>query len=163
MALAWLALALLCAPAYGQRVGPRSAGATSRPARPVPAIPQTRDDLLNLQAHIESAYKKGLAATVSVTSRRGQGSGVIVSKDGLVLTAGHVAVEGGLDVSITLADGRRVQGRVLGIDRTADAGMVQILDKAVYPFAEVGEARELGVGQWAIALGHPGGYRRDRP
>jgi serine protease Do len=74
-----------------------------------------------------------------------------------------VAREPGLDVTLVLADGRRAKGKTLGINRNVDAGMIRITTPGEWPFAEVGRSRDLRPGHWCIAMGHPGGYRRDRP
>lgn len=170
VALAWL-LSMLASPALAQRVAvddspgierARTAIATTRSASAL-STPRTVDDLRELQSRIQNAYKIAVSATVGVSSRLGQGSGVIVSKDGLVLTAGHVAREGGFEIVIILPDGRKAKGRVLGINRSADAAMIKILDRGEFPFAPIGTNSELKRGQWTIALGHPGGYHRDRP
>jgi len=172
-ALGLLLLVLMTPHVWAQRVAVRESDpskAAPKPLAPttrtVPRVvqpPRTLDDLRELQSSIQNALKLGLKPTVAITSRLGQGSGVIVRKDGLILTAGHVAKEGGFEVTVTLSDGRRVRARVLGINRSADAGMVKIIDKGEYAAAEIGSSNDLKIGQWAIALGHPGGYRRDRP
>jgi len=102
------------------------------------------------------------------------GTGIIISKDGYVLTAAHVAdagrsrrltdveegsEEGGV-AHFKLADGREVKGKRLGLFRTQDAGLMKITDPGEYPFAPL--AKDVNLNQWCIALGHPGGYQADR-
>jgi S1-C subfamily serine protease len=89
---------------------------------------------------------------------------VIISKDGYVLTAAHVAGRPNLtnNVLLTLADGREVKGKTLGLYRTLDAGLMKITEPGDYPFAEMGNSAILRDGQWCLALGHPGGYQEDR-
>jgi serine protease Do len=95
------------------------------------------------------------------------GSGVIVSDDGLVLTAGHVSGEPGQDCSIVLPDGKIVRGKTLGAYRTIDSGMIKITDAVPggakkWPFVELGRSAQLRRGQWCVALGHPGGFKPGR-
>ena len=90
---------------------------------------------------------------------RGQGSGVIIAKEGLVLTNAHV-VERVDNVSVTLADGNICEGRVLGSDSITDLALVKIDDLVNENFAPLGDSEELEVGDWAIALGTPYGLEK---
>ena len=90
---------------------------------------------------------------------RGQGSGVIIDKNGLVLTNAHV-VERVDNVSVTLADGTNCDGQVLGTDSITDLALVKIEDLTDYNFAPLGNSEELEVGDWAIALGTPYGLEK---
>jgi serine protease Do len=120
-------------------------------------------DLKAMQSHVRKLTEQLKKCTVGVTVGRAQGSGVIVSKDGYVLTAAHVAGKPNDNgVTFTLADGREVKGKTLGLFRTVDAGLMKITDPGEYPFAEMGSSEGLKDGQWCLALGHPGGYQKDR-
>ena len=90
---------------------------------------------------------------------RGQGSGVIIDKDGLILTNAHV-VERVDDVEITLADGTTCEGSVLGTDSITDLALVKIEDQINSDFAPLGDSEKLEVGDWAIALGTPYGLEK---
>tara|TARA_Y100000589_G_scaffold96930_1_gene91447 strand:- start:3353 stop:4459 length:1107 start_codon:yes stop_codon:yes gene_type:complete len=90
---------------------------------------------------------------------RGQGSGVIIDKNGLVLTNAHV-VERVDDVSITLADGTNCEGQVLGSDTITDLALVQMNITNNSKFAPLGDSEKLEVGDWAIALGTPYGLEK---
>ena len=90
---------------------------------------------------------------------RGQGSGVIIDNNGLVLTNAHV-VERVDEVSITLADGAICEGKVLGTDSITDLALVKIQDKNNSKFAPLGDSEKLEVGDWAIALGTPYGLEK---
>ena len=90
---------------------------------------------------------------------RGQGSGVIIDKDGLVLTNAHV-VERVDNVSVTLADGTNREGQVLGTDSITDLALVQIDNQQDSSYAPLGDSEELEVGDWAIALGTPYGLEK---
>ncbi len=82
-----------------------------------------------------------------------QGSGVIVSADGRILTNAHV-IEGADDVSVFLADQRELKARVIGIDAKTD---IAVLDVAVddLPFLPLGESDKVRVGDFALAVGNP--------
>ncbi|MDJ1183145.1 HhoA/HhoB/HtrA family serine endopeptidase [Roseofilum casamattae] len=84
---------------------------------------------------------------------RGTGSGLILSEQGQLITNAHV-VEGADVVDITLRDGRRFEGRVLGRDRVTDVAVVKIEVDGL-PVVEMGSSEHLVPGQWAIAIGNP--------
>tara|TARA_B100000131_G_scaffold316882_1_gene357779 strand:+ start:375 stop:1505 length:1131 start_codon:yes stop_codon:yes gene_type:complete len=90
---------------------------------------------------------------------RGQGSGVIIDNDGLVLTNAHV-VERVDSVSITLADGTNCEGTVLGTDAVTDLALVRIVNENNPSYAPLGDSEALEVGDWAIALGTPYGLEK---
>ena len=90
---------------------------------------------------------------------RGQGSGVIIDKNGLVLTNAHV-VERVDNVSVTLADGNILEGKVLGTDAVTDLALVKIDNSTIFSFAPLGNSEDLEVGDWAIALGTPYGLEK---
>ncbi len=90
---------------------------------------------------------------------RGQGSGVLIDDQGLVLTNAHV-VEKVEEVSVTLADGDERDGIVVGSDPVTDIALVR-LDAGSRPAAApLGDSEALEVGDWAIALGTPYGLER---
>ncbi len=92
---------------------------------------------------------------------RGQGSGVLIDADrGLVLTNAHVVDRADL-VEVTLADGRQLDGTVVGTDAVTDLALVCIpsRDNGLVA-ASLGDSEALQVGDWAIALGSPYGLER---
>ncbi|MCL2646791.1 MAG: S1C family serine protease [Phycisphaerales bacterium] len=131
-----------------------------------PALPANVGDLKLIQARVEAVAKVAVPATVAIIMEGAQGSGVIVSKDGYVLTAGHVSGKPGTDIRVVMSDGRRFKARSLGANNGIDSGMIKISDpfyKGDFPFVPVGSARKLAAGQWLVAIGHPGGYMQGRP
>lgn len=86
----------------------------------------------------------------------GQGSGVIISSDGDVLTNNHV-VEGGKTISVKLSDGREFEADVVGIDPTTDLALLKIRSAPELPVAQLGDSDALAVGDWVMAIGNPFG------
>lgn len=84
---------------------------------------------------------------------RGQGSGFIVSQDGLVLTNAHV-VDQADRVTVRLKDGRTFEGEVRGTDELTDLAVVKI-NATELPTAPLGDSDQITVGDWAIAVGNP--------
>ncbi|MDZ8190021.1 MAG: HhoA/HhoB/HtrA family serine endopeptidase [Nostoc sp. ChiSLP02] len=84
---------------------------------------------------------------------RGTGSGFIISADGRILTNAHV-VDGADKVTVTLKDGRTLQGKVLGKDELTDVAVVKIQADNL-PTVTLGNSDQLQPGEWAIAIGNP--------
>ena len=124
--------------------------------------PTSVEDLRGMQAHIYKLTDQLMKCTVGVQVGAAQGSGVIISKDGYVLTAAHVAGTPNKDVLFLFPDGRTLRGKTLGLDRSMDAGLMKITEGTDFPFIQMGESDGLKVGQWCLAMGHPGGYQPDR-
>ncbi len=86
---------------------------------------------------------------------RGQGSGFITDKSGIILTNAHV-VSGADKVTVTLKDGRQFEGEVKGSDPVTDLAVVKIEPQgADLPIASLGNSGAVQVGDWAIAVGNP--------
>lgn len=116
---------------------------------------------------VEAVVAKVMGATVAILGEKSaaSGSGVIVNKEGLILSAGHVTEAAGENLIIIFPDGKQVKAKSLGANRSRDAAMAQITDAGEYPFVELGNSADLALGAWCVALGHPGGYdsRRTPP
>lgn len=102
--------------------------------------------------------------TVNVQQGSAQGSGVIVSGDGYIFTAAHVAGKPGRQAWVRFSDGNRVEAITLGMDRNNDAGLIKIKNprSTPWPHATRGKSESLKEGQWCIAAGHPGGWQAKR-
>lgn len=88
--------------------------------------------------------------------RLGLGSGVIIDKEGYILTNEHV-VGGATKITVILTDGREFKGVVKGTDSRSDLAVIKI-EAHNLPVAELGDSDEVRIGQWAIAIGNPFGY-----
>jgi serine protease Do len=86
------------------------------------------------------------------------GSGVVISADGLVLTAGHVGAWVGHPATFTFPSGKEARGKTIGVDEDSDTGLMQITDPGPWPHVGVGELKHAHLGDWALALGNPGGF-----
>jgi serine protease Do len=86
---------------------------------------------------------------------QGAGSGVIVSKEGYVITNNHV-IENAADdgIEVVLNDTRRFKAKLVGADPLTDVAVVKIDGKDL-PVAVLGNSDEVQVGQWALAIGNP--------
>ncbi len=86
---------------------------------------------------------------------RGSGSGIIISKDGYILTNNHVvknATENG--IKVTLTDKREFTAKLIGVDPNTDVAVIKI-DANDLPVASIGNSDNVQVGQWVVAIGNP--------
>lgn len=125
-------------------------------------VPSSVAELKVMQEQVRRVGKKALDCTVAIRAGSAFGSGVIVSNDGYVLTAAHVIGGPGRTVELRFADGRTGKGKTLGLNRTADAGLVKIVGDGPWSFADIGKSGDLKPGQWCLATGHPGGFEQGR-
>ncbi|MCC3537955.1 MAG: trypsin-like peptidase domain-containing protein [Microcoleus sp. PH2017_29_MFU_D_A] len=86
-------------------------------------------------------------------TKRGTGSGFILTADGRIVTNAHV-VSGTDTVKVTLKDGREFEGKVQGVDPLTDVAVVKINAKEL-PQVTLGRSDNIVPGQWAIAIGNP--------
>jgi serine protease Do len=127
------------------------------------SAPSDLADLRAIETQVTRIVDHVRQSTVAIIVGDSQGSGVIVTESGLVLTAGHVISVPGRKVTVVLADGRKVAGRALGVNTASDCGMVQITDRGPYPASKISDLSTLRVGDWCLGTGHPGGYQTGRP
>jgi putative serine protease PepD len=98
-----------------------------------------------------------LPSVVSITSGAGEGSGVIISSDGQILTNNHVvaqAADGG-QLSVTFSDGSEADARILGRDPATDLAVIQAEDVDGLTPAKLGSSADLHVGDTVLAIGSP--------
>ncbi|HEY3862047.1 MAG TPA: S1C family serine protease [Verrucomicrobiae bacterium] len=153
-----------------------SSPAFKRPSVPLPApvnpsempaaftkeSPATLDDLREMQDRVAELVARVSPAVVGVEVGNASGSGVVISEDGLVLTAGHVADWAGRRVKFTFPNGKTARGKTLGVDEDADTGLMRITDPGAWPHAPVGDMKRARLGDWTLALGNPGGFDSKR-
>jgi serine protease Do len=88
-------------------------------------------------------------------TRRGVGSGFILSADGYVLTNAHV-VQGADEVIVTLTDKRELKAKIIGADQRSDVAVVKV-EATGLPVVKVGDSNKARVGEWVMAIGSPFG------
>jgi serine protease Do len=110
------------------------------------------------QAFSDDALPFGLFKDPPTRRQYGQGSGVIVSPDGYIITNNHVVADA-VDVEVVLADRRQYKGRVVATDPKTDVAVVKI-QAANLPAAVWGDSSQLAVGDFVLAIGNPLGLSR---
>ena len=95
----------------------------------------------------------GQQQRVKTPEKVGFGSGVIISKDGYIVTNNHVIDKADV-ISVKLNDGREYQGRIIGTDPSTDLALVKIEGEDL-PTIPVGDSDQLKIGEWVLAVGNP--------
>lgn len=126
-------------------------------------------DLMNQYSSISEIAKNVSPSVVCITNigttnsfgrgsqdvEQGTGSGVIISKDGYIVTNNHV-VSGASKLVVNLADGRELTGKLIGTDARSDLAVIKI-DADNLSAATLGDSDKIQVGELAMAIGNPGG------
>ncbi len=160
LAVNCLALSLILATSLS--VTPILAG-ESAPTVSAIQVPNGLTDLKAIESQVQATVKKVMPAVVGVRIPPAVGSGVIISEDGIVMTAAHVSGKPGQAVQFIFADGKTAKGITLGACNSADASLMKITDPGKWPTAPIGAAAAVKQGSWVVAMGHPLGYRPGRP
>jgi len=87
--------------------------------------------------------------------QQGEGSGVIVSADGYIVTNNHV-VDGATELTVSMADKREMKARVIGADAKTDIALIKV-DVRDLPHVVLGDSSKVEVGDIALAMGNPFG------
>jgi serine protease Do len=124
--------------------------------------PSTLNDLRYMERYTKELIRRVAPAVVSVRAGNSVGSGVVISEDGIVLCAAHVCGRPDVKVTFTFPDGKEAEGRTLGTDHELDAGLMKITDPGTWPHAAIAGRNEATLGDWVLALGHPGGFDPER-
>lgn len=90
-------------------------------------------------------------------TRQSLGSGVIVNPKGYILTNNHV-IKGADEIQVTLLDGRKFKGKIVGTDPKTDLALIKVDAKDDLPAAVLGDSDKVKIGSWAIAIGNPFGF-----
>ncbi|WP_396122933.1 S1C family serine protease [Actinokineospora sp. UTMC 2448] len=146
--------------AGGYLVAESQAGSSSANALNVPP-PAKQANTPAPSGSIEAVAAKVLPSVVQLQVRgrnaAGEGSGFVISEDGLIVTNNHVieaAAEGGR-ITAVFQDGRSARATVVGRDPTSDVAVVKAQDIGDLVVAELGRSDDLRVGQSVVAVGSP--------
>src|SRR5258706_5461318 len=135
-------------------IGTRKAGIPRMPGMPGPKSDEESDE------DPFSQFFRGLPFRFEMppsdVPMQGQGSGFIVSGDGVVLTNAHVVREA-REVTVKLTDRREFVAKVLGIDPATDIAVLRIEAKDL-PTVKLGKPENSRVGDWVLAIGSPFGF-----
>jgi serine protease Do len=131
----------------------------STAAKVIPAVVSIASTVMvRDQAFSDEALPFGMFKEPPARRQYGQGSGVIVSQDGYIITNNHVVAEA-VDVEVILADRRQYKGRVVATDPKTDVAVVKI-NATNLPSVVWGDSSNLAVGDFVLAIGNPLGLSR---
>ncbi|MEM9081931.1 MAG: serine protease, partial [Verrucomicrobiota bacterium] len=123
-------------------------------------------DLEALEGRVKRVVEQANRTTVAILAESigSTGSGVVVSPEGLILTAAHVVTdldgtgEAVEEVVVLFEDGEERRAQVLGMNWGRDAAMLKLLGEGPWAFSGVGDSAGLRPGDWVVATGHPLGF-----
>jgi serine protease Do len=124
--------------------------------------PASLADLRFMERHLKGLVVRVSPAVVAVRVGGTTGSGVVISGDGMVLCAAHVCAVPNREVHFTFPNGKVARGTTLGTDHEMDAGLMKITDNGPWPHVPIGQVNQSSLGDWVLALGHPGGFDPQR-
>ena len=125
-------------------------------------VPENKKDLYAIQHRLQELLPKAKKGLVAIEANDGAGSGVIISPEGLILTAAHVIGKTGKKMKVRFANGKRASAISLGGSELSDAGMLKIIDEGPWPFVDMAKNQSSEIGDWCFGLGHPGGFDAKR-
>ncbi len=122
-------------------------------SRVIEAVEKVSESLVSISStHLERRF-------FGAVPLEGQGSGVVLSRDGLIITNNHV-IDRASQVHVNLKDGRTYVGEVVGTDEATDIAVIKVQANDL-PASDLGDSEVLKVGQFALAIGNalglPGG------
>jgi serine protease Do len=140
-------------------------------AQAVKTEPAKSADVKELETAFKAVAEKAVPATVLIRSilpkpmmpgggKEGFGSGAVISPDGYILTCAHV-VDIAKKVVVVFPDGKEFPGKLLGRNKRQDFALLKIEATGLTHF-KLGRSAGVRVGDWVIALGHPGGPYPDQ-
>ncbi|MBF0104726.1 MAG: Do family serine endopeptidase [Deltaproteobacteria bacterium] len=106
---------------------------------------------------LQDHFKNKVAENTPQKKDNSLGSGVIISKDGRIMTNHHV-IAGADDIYINLSDGKKSKAKVLGFDEKLDIAILQLTRPDSYPSADLGDSDKSRIGDWVMAIGNPFGF-----
>ncbi|WP_321481247.1 Do family serine endopeptidase [uncultured Bacteroides sp.] len=117
----------------------------------VKTVDQQEPDLFDF--FFGNGARSGRQRQMRTRPRVGYGSGVIISKDGYIVTNNHV-IDGADEITVKLNDNREFKARIIGADAATDLALIKI-EGDDFPAMEVGNSDALKVGEWVLAVGNP--------
>ncbi|TYB53235.1 PDZ domain-containing protein, partial [Nonomuraea sp. PA05] len=126
--------------------------ASSSPSSPSPVFKSAADQLT-----VAEVAAKVQPSVVMIQGQSGEGSGVVLSEDGLILTNNHVVVGAGQggQMTVKFSDGKTAKATVVGTDPATDLGVIRAEGVSGLTKATLGDSDQLKVGDPVLAIGSP--------
>ncbi|MFA6676593.1 MAG: Do family serine endopeptidase [Bacteroidales bacterium] len=109
-----------------------------------------------LSPFFEYFFGNGSSGQPQTRKEEGSGSGVIISKDGYIVTNNHV-VSGASEVEVVLNNNKKFKAEIIGTDAATDVALIKV-DAKNLPTIPLGDSDDLKLGQWVLAIGSPFGF-----
>ena len=139
----------------GNGTDPKSAGITTvkKPSGAAMTAQEVYRKLIQSVVGVETT----ITATTNGESETGEGTGIVATSDGYILTNAHVVnYSRSNSVKVVMHDNKTYQAKVVGYDKTSDLAVLKINATGLSP-ATFGDANEMEIGEQVLAIGNPGG------
>ncbi len=142
----------------GEKPGPRPKEAAA--SQSSPAVPTRPEELPEFEKAVRSVYERALPSVGMMVgpNKRPIGTGVIISREGYFLTHAHHHLPPGTPITIVLGDGRKANGKFLGIHRHFDLSLVKLDGEGPWPAAPLGTTAGLKPDDPCLVLGYPSAH-----
>ncbi|MEV0230648.1 trypsin-like peptidase domain-containing protein [Nonomuraea sp. NPDC050786] len=159
-AIAGLALAAVTALTAAALGGGAVGAYVAEGARPVPTVTKTTVAspafrTASGQLTVAQVAEKVQPSVVMIQGRNAEGSGVVLSEDGLILTNNHVVAGQGDQLTVKFSDGKTAKATVVGTDPATDLAVIRAADVSGLAKATLGDSDQLKVGDDVLAIGSP--------
>jgi S1-C subfamily serine protease len=146
--------------ATGGRDGPLSGPLPVAASQASPAPPNRPEDVPEFEKTVRAVYDRSVPSIGMMVgpTKRPIGGGVIVSRDGHFLTHAHHGLAPRTPITIVLGDGRKADGKLLGVHRHFDLSLVKLDGEGPWPAVPLGSAAGLKVSDPCMALGYPSAH-----
>lgn len=121
-------------------------------------VPTNIEDLREFERRIRKVVDSVQSRVVAVGA-----TGLMVSRDGYVLTCAHGGLKPGTVLPITFADGSKLEGTRLGADDGQDVALFKATAKGDLPFVDIGKPLPLREGKWVVSIGYPRPVEHGKP
>ncbi|MBJ13470.1 MAG: hypothetical protein CMG62_10415 [Candidatus Marinimicrobia bacterium] len=116
------------------------------------------EQLVNNRVNIPKKNRESIFGKKNNQIKTSLGSGVLFSSDGYILTNQHVIGDKNINVIVELSDGRRINAKIIGIDKGTDLAVLKAdLGNGIYPSIEIEDSDKVKIGDVVLAIGNPYG------
>ena len=121
---------------------------------------ETAEKTIHSVVHVKNTSVSGSNSSVwdyfnkNERTRVGMGSGVIISKDGYIITNNHV-IENATTIEVTTNENKTYEAELLGSDEVSDIAVLKIIGKESFPYIRFADSDQTKIGEWVLAVGNP--------
>jgi serine protease Do len=152
-----LAAALMAPAAMAETMAPPTGQATIIAAPATPGAPQPNGVARAVLPSLADIVERVSSGVVSLSSKRGLGSGFVIDPSGYIVTNNHV-IAGATEIDVRFSNNRKLKARIIGTDPATDIALLKIDGAGPLASVKFADDRRVRVGDWVLAVGNPFGF-----